>query len=61
MFNFTATVEIGAQSCSSLCRHSLAGSHQELAVKWTERGPLGKTPASTLHVSNLGVLVCVCV
>lgn len=28
-------------------------------VKWTEQGPLGKAPASTLHVSNLGVFVCV--
>lgn len=28
-------------------------------VKWPEQGPLGKDPASTLHVSNLGVFVCV--
>lgn len=39
--------------------HSLALIRSWPTVKWTERGPLGKSPASTLHVSNFGgVSVC---
>lgn len=60
MFKFTATVEMQAAGCFSLSRRSHTGSHQELAARQMDRklGLLGKAPASTLHVSNLG---CVCV
>lgn len=57
MFKFTATVEMQAAGCFSPSRRSPTGSHQELAASQMDRklGPLGQAPASTLHVSNLGV------
>lgn len=59
MFKFTATVEMQAAARSSPSRRSPTGSHQELADGQMDRklGPLGKAPASTLHVSNFGVCV----
>lgn len=60
---FTATVEMEAARLLSALQtltHWLSSASWP-TVKWTERGPLGTAPASTLHVSNSGMCVCVCV
>lgn len=62
MFKFTATVEMQAAARSGPSRRSPTGSHQELEAAQVDRklGPLGRAPASTLHVSNLEC-ACACV